>query len=69
LYQQFFLSKKEKQRKKDKQQRLVAALIASGHIFSITTLEYVHNYAVDIIRLTAYNVRRIYREGLLCLNI
>ena len=31
--------------------------------------ESIHNYTVDIIRLTAYNVRKIYREGLLCLNI
>lgn len=48
---------------------MVAALIASGHIFSTTAPEYIHNYAVDIIRLTAYNVKRIYREGLPCLNI
>ena len=48
---------------------MVAALIASGHIFSTTASEYVHNSTVDTIRLTAYNVKRIYREGLLCLNI
>lgn len=41
---------------------MVAALIASGHIFSTIAPEYVYNYAVDIIRLTAYNVKKIYRK-------
>ncbi len=48
---------------------MVAALITFEHIFRTIVSEYVYNSTVDIIRLTAYNVKRIYREGLPCLNI
>ncbi len=38
---------------------MVAALIASEHIFSTTAPEYVLNFTVDTIRLTAYNVKNL----------